>query len=771
MPLCATGRPLRIDDRPEHRVRSTSRRLIRAAFWSVALVGSAGDAVAATTAVVGGRGGLSRYNLDCLSKEALVGIHGNAGAWLNRIGAKCVEVSAEGNWVGSPVKRVTAGGAGGTDFDWTCPSGFAVTGIKGRQGTYIDRLEVQCRKLSGRWRATGPTVALAAVGGAGGTPFGPLSCPSGVPATGAWGNSGLYVDSIALKCDDDPWRPAYHFHPGTGWMNDPAGLVHAGGLYHLYYQAIPGFSIFNPQLPSFDPKAVVWGHATSQDLVHWTDRTNSAQTAPLRSETEGLEKWTPFTGSGIVLTGAAASAPPCSCTPGASCVAAFFTQQSHTTFYQRQAVAASCDGGSSFRQQADTVLENPEFPLHPHARDPKVFWYQKPRTSAGWWVKVLAAGDRIKIYNSSNLTQWSHRSDVVLYGSYNLVGPFVETPDLVELRADQDPDGGSRWVLLFGEGFIPHDACEKLQAVPVLRSLASGCRDLLNPPSRGMYLVGDFDGESFVATKRPPEAKNPGWPLDSGPDFYAPQTWIMPPRIGAPRTSGRTVTGRGEAGIGLSPAAPALPRRILIGWQNNWRYAHLLPTTDWRGHASIPRELGLVYDAGKKRHLLLQQPAMALGSTATRILQQANVGLSPMPYSPSVPSTAFVADMTIDVTNAAGVEVFIRAASPPPGMTLFQANRPTVKWMKTGGHLTLHRPAGAAPETLTGDYLAELPAPANNLLKLKILVDRSSVEVFGGDGRAVLSGVFFPNPGHLNFAVSAQGAATLKSLDVWDFDR
>lgn len=43
-------------------------------------------------------------------------------------------------------------------------------------------------------------------------------------------------------------------------MNDPNGLVYANDVYHLYHQwndkdNIPGYQN--------------WGHATSEDLVHW----------------------------------------------------------------------------------------------------------------------------------------------------------------------------------------------------------------------------------------------------------------------------------------------------------------------------------------------------------------------------------------------------------------------------------------------------------------------------------------------------------------------
>jgi beta-fructofuranosidase len=60
-----------------------------------------------------------------------------------------------------------------------------------------------------------------------------------------------------------PLRPRLHFTPASGWINDPLGLTHRNGTYHLYFQHVPGSAEWAP--------ACSWGHATSTDLLHWTE--------------------------------------------------------------------------------------------------------------------------------------------------------------------------------------------------------------------------------------------------------------------------------------------------------------------------------------------------------------------------------------------------------------------------------------------------------------------------------------------------------------------
>lgn len=64
------------------------------------------------------------------------------------------------------------------------------------------------------------------------------------------------------RFDGDRYRPQYHFLPAEHWMNEPHAPIWFDGKYHIFYQ-------HNPQGPYWHQ--IHWGHAVSDDLVHWED--------------------------------------------------------------------------------------------------------------------------------------------------------------------------------------------------------------------------------------------------------------------------------------------------------------------------------------------------------------------------------------------------------------------------------------------------------------------------------------------------------------------
>ena len=58
----------------------------------------------------------------------------------------------------------------------------------------------------------------------------------------------------------DPWRPLYHYVNSENTLNDPNGLCYWQGRWHLFYQACPP-----------EDTRQHWGHAVSEDLIHWRE--------------------------------------------------------------------------------------------------------------------------------------------------------------------------------------------------------------------------------------------------------------------------------------------------------------------------------------------------------------------------------------------------------------------------------------------------------------------------------------------------------------------
>ncbi len=70
-------------------------------------------------------------------------------------------------------------------------------------------------------------------------------------------------EELIARAEADAHRPRFHFVSPAGWLNDPNGVSQWDGTYHLFYQ-------YNPE-GAFHHR-IQWGHATSSDLVSWTDR-------------------------------------------------------------------------------------------------------------------------------------------------------------------------------------------------------------------------------------------------------------------------------------------------------------------------------------------------------------------------------------------------------------------------------------------------------------------------------------------------------------------
>jgi levanase/fructan beta-fructosidase len=244
-------------------------------------------------------------------------------------------------------------------------------------------------------------------------------------------------------------------------MNDPNGLIHYKGRYHLFFQHNPFENVWGH---------MSWGHAVSEDLITWSELSVAIPDDELHAI---------FSGSAVVdyfnTTGfGSPDNPP---------MVAIYTAHKHDDSHQSQALAYSLDEGLTWIKYDG----NPVLDLRlDHFRDPKVTW---DRTTESWLMSVVKPKERkVSFFTSNNLKQWHHLSD---FGSVGAVDGDWECPDLFPLFVDGD-ESKTKWVLLI--------------------SINPGG---LTGGSGTQYFTGDWDGKEFIA-----DDVQTRW-IDFGRDNYA----------------------------------------------------------------------------------------------------------------------------------------------------------------------------------------------------------------------------------------------------------
>jgi sucrose-6-phosphate hydrolase SacC (GH32 family) len=343
--------------------------------------------------------------------------------------------------------------------------------------------------------------------------------------------------TAATATTAETFRPALHYAARNTWLNDPNGLIFHDGVYHLYYQNNPLGNVWGN---------MSWGHATSPDLLTWTEH----PVAIACDENEDI-----FSGSVVFDRENTSGFGAGSVAPLVAIYTSAFKPGSGNEGVQAQSLASSLDGGYTWTKHTDNpVLSrgSSEF------RDPKVIRYDGDAGSYWVMVAVEAKEFQVVLYKSENLKDWELLST---FGPANATGGVWECPDLFPLPVDGDLEN-LMWVLTVN----------------------------LNPGgpnngSAGQYFVGHFDGTTFTSAttvteglQDPDRLDEYQW-LDWGRDYYA--------------------------AVSFSDAPDN--RRLMIAWMNNWEYANHIPTTPWRSPMSLAREVSLQSSDGNL--CLVQQPA------------------------------------------------------------------------------------------------------------------------------------------------------------------
>jgi fructan beta-fructosidase len=254
-------------------------------------------------------------------------------------------------------------------------------------------------------------------------------------------------------------RPQFHFTVKRGWNNDVNGPIFYKGQYHLFWQAF-AFGV------KWDTDFMYWGHAVSQDLLHWRELP-----AALINDRLG----SPWSGTSLIDHNNDAGF-------GKDALVLVYTAFDRATHKQVQCLAFSTDNSAHFSHYDGNPILDSNSTVGSHdTRDPKVFWYEPTKH----WVMVLFEKDGMSFYNSTDLKSWTHKS--------HFPG-LHECPDFFELPVDGDPNH-KKWILHGGSS---------------------------------SYFIGAFDGETFTPESpklRYAEGKN----LHGDDTLYAAESFVEMP--------------------------------------------------------------------------------------------------------------------------------------------------------------------------------------------------------------------------------------------------
>lgn len=298
--------------------------------------------------------------------------------------------------------------------------------------------------------------------------------------------------------------PKFHLAPPLGWMNDPNGFSKYQEEYHLFYQYNPYDSVWG---------TIHWGHAKSRDGITW-------EHLPVALAPDQIyDRGGCYSGSAIEKDGI---------------LYLMYTghiEDEPGKYEENQNIAFSEDGIHFQKYENNPVLTNadvPEGTSRTDFRDPKVF----ERDGEYYCLigsKTTSEEGQILLYRSKDLFSWEYVS--IFLEPHPALGKVAECPDLL-LFPEKDYLFVSAADVNNGEEIISH----------ISYAIAGKV---------------DWEKKKFIIQEIQP--------IDSGLDFYAPQT--------------------------LKEA----DHYLMVAWMQHWR--RTFPTNErnhhWLGQMTLPRMLTL----------------------------------------------------------------------------------------------------------------------------------------------------------------------------------
>jgi fructan beta-fructosidase len=474
----------------------------------------------------------------------------------------------------------------------------------------------------------------------------------------------------------------------------------------VYYKG--EYHLFFQHNPSgIDWGNMTWAHAVSPDLLHWRQMDDA-----LKPDRLG----TMFSGSAAVDWNNTAGFQ----TGDEKTLVALYTAAGGTSPESKgqpftQCLAYSTDRGRTWTKYAGN-------PVLPHVakenRDPKLIWHEPTRR---WIVALYKDGETFGLFASPDLKTWTHLQDVTMPGC-------SECPDFFEIKVERPS----------APRMQTSGPSELLPSEP--RAHSSRRSAQAKPEASGPGEHGATD-----APFAPPPLKR--W----GNQASADTRWILT------AANGRYLVGAFDGQLFTPESGPHVAdwganyyavqtwsdtpdgRRIQIAWMQGGKY----PGMPFNQQMSIPCEMRL--------------RALPEGLRLCRL---------PVKEVETLRRTRHTwKDATLrtgeNLLSGVHGDLFDIVATIEPGDAReigFKIRGEHVRYLPADGKLTclgktaeIKRDAPTAP------------------IKLRLLVDRTSIEVFANDGHVVMTSCFLPKPEDRTLALYAEGGtARASSLEVYE---
>jgi len=294
------------------------------------------------------------------------------------------------------------------------------------------------------------------------------------------------------------------------------------------------------------------------------------------------------------------------------------------------------------------------------------------------------------------------------FGPQGYTSAYWECPSLIELPVKGQP-GKTKWLLM--------------------NSAAGGPRGVFM-----QYYIGEFDGKSFVSDAPADKIL----PVDYGDCLYAAIPWNNMPGN----------------------------EKVLIGWMMPGKQK----TYPWTGQMSISRDMSVEKTADGYR--LLQEPASISKKAlpADRLTVTKDRKVSGETAIGGAHGNAYWLDAELDPGTATAAGFRIAQGKDAQGKTVTGT---VIAYDKATHSVYVDRGrsrrSGPLPEKAR--QTMELSGPVSRL-RLQVLLDKSSLEVFVGDGEKVLTCYIYPDEGATGCSAFADGGtATIRQLKVWDLSK